>query len=423
MLFDPESRELKSITAPADAQPELPKPPKEDQSFMRQVKAGGRSFAISFPSSRLWEIKGNGELLLSGDPKSPAESWYLEVVDGAVIGISHFGVTFRYDLNDGEITRSQLPNSAPGGNVIIFLEAITPHCVIGSNYSQQNLFKIDPETGKTDYPPGLVAQACGEVKCGVGLNGKAYLGMYINSVMSVYNPKLPFSNGRNPRKLIELGEKYQQTRPRCAVTDGKLVFISSDSAYSHLGGALVVIDPKTEKIDVYHQLIKDQNLPTLAYDQVTKLLWGGTDRWGQMRSHPPTQESSLIYAFDPATRKVVHTLTLWPKSDETAVLGVSQNGILVAASGAEIALINTKTREILYKGASPIGIPSRLYRGTDGFDYCLADGTLYRWDLKQNTLTPTATAPGCTFLAEAGGGKWVMADTQSVYIVDLENKQ
>jgi hypothetical protein len=114
-------------------------------------------------------------------------------------------------------------------------------------------------------------------------------------LISVFDPKRPFAWERNPRELTALGERFLQTRPRAAVTDGRLVYISSDSAYNHLGGALAVIDPQTERVDVHHQLIRDQDLPTLAYDPATKLIWGGANRWGQMRSHPPTQESSLIY--------------------------------------------------------------------------------------------------------------------------------
>jgi hypothetical protein len=200
------------------------------------------------------------------------------------------------------------------------------------------------------------------------------------------------------------------------------VFISSDSAYNHLGGALAVIDPETEQVDVYHHLIRDQNLPSLAYDPTTGLLWGGTDRWGQMRSHPPTQESSLIYAFDPASRQVVATLTPWPGVDVTTVLGVSANGVLVAASGSEIALIDTATREILYQGPSPIGVPSKVRRGSDNLCYCLSGGTLYRWDLAQNVLTPVATSPGCVFLTEPAPGTWVLANGASVYRVRLTPK-
>jgi hypothetical protein len=142
-----------------------------------------------------------------------------------------------------------------------------------------------------------------------------------------------------------------------------------------------------------------------------------------MRSHAPTQESSLIYAFDPRTRKVVVMLTPWRGSDITSVLGVSGNGILVASSAQEIALIDTVTREVLYKGAAPIGVTSRVRMGSDGFCYCLSGGTLYRWDLTRNILTPVATSPSCSMLTESSPGTWVLANRTSIYRVKVPAAQ
>jgi streptogramin lyase len=429
MTFDPRSRLLERRGDAETRQPEggkgtpsvgeTPPFPEGDTAFQRQVAVGDRRFVLSFPSSRLWEVRPEGTLTLCGDPGSPAEVWFLEAVPGAVVGISHFGALFRYDLETGQFLTGQLPNRAPAGNSIMFIETVTPRCVIGAHYSQQNLFRIDPETGAVAQTDQMVARVTGEPMCAVGLNGKAYLGIYVQSILSVYDPEQPFAFGKNPRELIELGSRYAQTRPRDAVTDGRQVFISSDSAYNHLGGALAVIDPETEQVEVYPHLIRDQNLPSLAFDPTTGLLWGGTDRWGQMRSHPPTQESSLIYAFDPDARQVVATLIPWPGADVTTVLGVSKEGILVATEGTEIALIDTARREILYRGRFPLPIPGKVRRGSDGHCYCLAGGTLYRWDLPRNTLTPVAASPGCVFLTEPSPGTWLLANAASIYRVRL----
>jgi hypothetical protein len=112
---------------------------------------------------------------------------------------------------------------------------------------------------------------------------------------------------------------------------------------------------------------------------------------------------------------VVETLTPWPGADVTSVLGVSSDGILVAASGQEVALIQTATREILYQGTWPLGPPRKLRRGGDGFCYVLSDGVLHRWDLAQNVLTPVAGSPGCIFLTEPSPGTWLLANRTSVY--------
>ncbi|MEN6521586.1 MAG: hypothetical protein ABFD46_10625 [Armatimonadota bacterium] len=419
MVFDPKSRKVDQASAPAsDPTAKLPAPPTGDQSILRQVSVNGKRFAVSFPSSRFWEIRDE-KLVLCGDPKGPAESWFLEAVPGGVVGISHYGVTFKYDLKSEKMISKRLQNMAPGGNLLMFIEAISPECVIGANYSQQNLFNLNPKTKKIEYAESMIARTTGEPTCVVGFNGKAYIGIYTSSLISIYDPHQPFTFGNNPQEIVELGPRYKQTRPSGAATDGKFVYISSESAYNNLGGVLAVIDPQTNHVDVYPHIVKDQDLSSLAYDPVTKLIWGSTNRWGQQRSHPPTQESSIIYAFDPETRKVVSTMTLWAGSDLTYVSGVSRNGVLVAGSGEEIALVDTAKREVLYKGVSPVGVPSQVRLGNDGFCYFLADGKLYRWDLVENKLTLVANTPGCRLLSECSPGIWITANDTSIYKIKL----
>lgn len=418
MSFDPLTRKLVRTEPPpppaAAPKDPLPAPPPGDDSFRNEIACGGRRFAASFPTGRFWEALPKGELALRGDPQSPAEVWMLETAPGAVIGISHFGVLLRYDLASGAFTSRRLDNRAPAANAVMFIEAIAPDCAIGSNYSQQNLFKVDPETGRIEDSDRMVFRTTGETLCAVGLNGKGYLGTYVRAILSVFDPARPFEMGKNPRELTDLSG-HGQVAPCDAATDGRWVYICSKGDYNRLGGALAVIDPRTEKVDAYPQLIPDQNLTSIAWDPGTKLLWGGTDRWGQKRSHPPTRESSVVYAFDPESRAVAATLTVWPGSDETKVLGAGGSGVLVAAAAGEVALIHAPTREILFKGKPPMGIPRKVRRGADGLGYCLCDGLLCRWNLERNALTPVAAAAGCEWLTEAKPGLWLMSDGAAIW--------
>lgn len=416
MAFDPGTREFETIEAPSTSGTALPAPPADDESYIASTVAGERRFAVSHPTGRVWDITGV-EPRVMGDTGLPAETtWWLKATDDEVFGVSYFGGLFRYGFADGKFTTGQLDNRAAAGNSIMFVETVTPDCVIGANYSQQNLFRVNPNTGETVESDCVVARVSGEPMCAVGFGGKAYVGIYVQSIISVYDPTQPFAFRSNPRELIELGTTYEQTRPRAAVTDGHLVYITSDSAYNKLGGALAIIDPETEQIDVYHHLIQDQNLPTLAYDPSTGLLWGGTDRWGQMRSHSPTQDSALIYSFDPETRAVVDRLVLWPGADVVTVHGVSKEGVLVASNGAELALLDTQSKEVLWRGPVPANLAGTARRGSDGRLYLLGDGVLYQWDMARNHLAARASALDCIFLTESESGRWVLASSKSLYI-------
>lgn len=426
-LFDPETREITDEPPAAPTASAVPPPkaetapptepplPEGDTRILNQIEFNGVRYAITFPTSRFWEIDSDGAFRLRGDPKAPAEMWWITPIDGVLIGLSHFGVVFRYDPASGDFESKQIDNHAPGGNSIMFLEAVGPDCAVGANYSQQNLWKIDPETGAVVDSQSMIARVTGEPMCALGFGGKAYLGIYVSSLIGVYDPRAPFEFGVNPKELIELGGPYSQTRPRDFATDGNHVYMTSDSEYGHLTGAFAVIDPRTDEIDVQYPLIADQNLPSLAFDPLTGRLWGGTDRWGQMRSHPPTQESSLIYCYDPSTRKVVHQIVLWPGSDETTVYGVLPGGIVAAGSGGEVALLESETGEILYQGEVGFPFPSKVRIGMDGAAYGLTGGKLHRWEADSNTWTPVLSAPGVRYFCETSPGVWLFADKTTVF--------
>ena len=423
--FDPASRDLEHIDEPIPPAKatfgEMPAAPHGDKSFRNPVCVGDRWFAVSNPSGRLWELLPDTAPRLLGETGAPAEpTWWFKVVGQRLTGVSYFGGVFHYDLDTDAFTTSHLNNLAPGGNTIMFLETVAPDCVVGANYSQQNLFALNPQTGQVRIPDTMIAKVGGEPMCAVGFGGKAYLGIHINAIISIYDPTKPFAFDENPRELIDLSQHYPLVRGRAAVADAQHVYISFDSAYNHLGGALVVIDPKIEAVDVYHHLIKDQNLPTPALDPSTGLLWGGTDRWGQMRSHPPTQERALIYAFDSERREVVAQLTPWPKADMIDALGVAKNGVLVATNENELALIDTRTRELLYQGALPFAKPSLLRLGRDGNMYCLVEGAFCRWDFESNRLYPLARAEKARYLTETSAGRWLVADDCSVYRLSVK---
>lgn len=426
MTFDPDTRAFehqdgRPASSTGAAHPALPELAAPGDTFERPVKVGDRWFTVSRISSRLLELFPERPPREIGELRAKAETlWWLKVQPHALAGVGYYGAWFHYNLETDTLRQGQLDNRAPGGNAIMFVEAVSPECVVGANYSQQNLFTVNPRTGDTMSSLAKISSVTGEAMCAVGLKGSAYLGIYVESVLAEYDPKQPLAYGTNPREFAHLGTKYAQTRPRAAVTDGIHVIMSSDSAYNKLGGALAIYEPDSETLAVYHHLIPDQNLPTLVYDAAQGYLWGGTDRWGQMKSAPPTQESALIYAFDMATRQVVHTLIPWPGADRVDVHAIGSGGVLLASHDGQVACIDSDTLEVLYKGAWPVGLHGRWERGADGLHYGLTMGHLYRWSATTNTLRAVGITNGCTRLTESEPNTWTVADGTSVYRLKLQ---
>jgi hypothetical protein len=345
-------------------------------------------------------------------------SW-TERVDGAEITIGHFGSLKRRDLATGKEITGRVDNLAPGANAIMFLESVTPECVIGANYSQQHLWRMDPNTGHVVGSEDMIARVSGQPNCAIGIGGKGYVGIYVRGIVTLYDPAKPFAFETNPREIAALGAKYGQTRPKAAVTDGQHVYMVMEGDYSRLGGAMAVIDVETQQVEPYPQIVKDQNLQSLAYDTKNKLVWGGTNRWGQMKSAPPTQESAVVYAFDPRERKVVSTINPWPGVDDVHVIGCTDGGTLLASANGRVAMIDTNSRQVVHEGTWPIAPPRDMKRGADGRQYLLSDGVLYRWDEESNALIAMARAPGCVYFTEPSPGLWLFADKTSVYRVRL----
>ena len=426
MEFDPATRSFARVDQSAlipGATGLTLAPQADDEPVVASADVNGRHFAVTNPSGALVELDSDGTRTRIGDTGQPSQPvWWLKAVGSRLTGVSYYGGMFNYDLESGELRRGQLDNRAASGNSIMFIESVSPTCVIGANYSQQNLFRLNPTTGELNASETVIARSTGEPMCAIGLNGKGYIGVYTQALLCVYDPAKPFSFPANPIEIADLSKSYRQTRPRAAVTDGERVYFSVDGEYNVLGGALAIVEPDTNAVEVFHQLIPDQNLPTLAYDSQNNLFWGGTDRWGQMHSHPPTQLSALIYAFNPATKSVVRHLTPWEGADLVNVLAVASDGTVVASMGLEIALVDGKTGEVFYKGPSPVGVPSRLVRGHDGDLYGLFRNVLHRWDFPENTLTALGAAPDCLYLTEPSPGTWVLASPQHVFRIDLTGR-
>lgn len=438
MLFDPAMRTFSPTDPePAPAAPESPPPP-DDTRWDAAIEAGGVRYGLGFPSGRLWRMPTGGAAPgLCGDTGAPAQpQWWLTEAAGGIVGIGYYGDLFRFDPAGATLKRDHLANYSSAGSAIMFLERVTPRCIIGAHYSQQNLFALDPETGRLETSPSMVADVPGEPMCAVGLAGRAYLGIYINAIVARYDPERPLAFGVNPRELLRLGNcdrfafrrgpvseaaqaapDYHQTRPRSAVANAHQVFICTEADYNRLGGALVVLSPDTGARRVHCPLLDGLNLSSLAWDPVSGLLWGGTDRWGQMRSHPPARNSALVYAFDADADRVAVTIEPWPGEDRIDVLAAA-HGVLLLRGRSEFALIDTLERRMAWTGPWPVPLAGRPVAGQDGALYFLGGERLYRWDVLHGTVRAVAAATG-RHLVEVRPHFWVYADESTVRRVRL----
>jgi hypothetical protein len=271
-----------------------------------------------------------------------------------------------------EVTRKL---SYVGAGAPIFRVGIGPdRKIYGSTAIPLELFRYDPRTGKTENlgNPGFED---GQIYS-MGVSGKRlYMAAYPSSVLGVYDPGRKWKPGTakdaNPRRLARFGDGH--LRPiALAVGRDRRIYVGSFPPYGQLGGALGIYDPELEKVvENYRDLIPDQSISALAYESRTSLLFGGSNVGGGMGIQPKAREAHL-FAWDPATRKVV--IDLVPVVGDRAVVAmVATRGKVFAVSehSHTLTVVGARTGRVLDRIPIPFG------RTLDGSLGVHRGGTIY----------------------------------------------
>jgi len=431
--FDPATRRFYSDPLDTDAlgnsnmrndavEPENIVPPVPDTEMHALTRTSdGVWYGVAHPSTRLCRVSRDGvTVLLSGD-LGPGDLWRMTAIDNDdVCAVSMYGGFVRWRPSVGVRVRSRVDNRSPDANAIMFLEAAGPDRVVGANYSQQNLFDVNPDTGWWRESGMMVARVSGEPMCALSLGDKVYIGVYIRALMMEYDPTQPYRFGENPREIAEIG--HGQTRPMGMCTDGGRVFMATHANYGLLDGALSTYDTDTGQVDTVHPLLPGHNMDSCAYDPATGHVFCGTDRWGDCGSHPATEPSAVVCEWSPEEQRVVRVLTPWEGADAVRVRGVLPGGRLVATNGAEYALIEMSDGRVSERSEAPWGHLHALRIGPDGTAYGLGDGHLFHWDGSGGTVTPLAKTEA-RHLAIPRPGRFVLAEDTRVLRIDLPDEK
>ncbi|MFJ7935646.1 hypothetical protein [Sporosarcina sp. NPDC096371] len=212
---------------------------------------------------------------------------------------------------------------------------------------------------------------------GIGfLNGKVYYGTYVGAMMYSYDPFLDVDLNSNPKFEYDITD--QQDRPFAITSGDDKLFVGTVPDYGILGGVLAIYDEKTDKWSQYRNIVQDQSIIALAYQDGK--LYGGTSVWGGLGVDPKAKEAK-IFVWDVETGKKIEEFTpTIPGIDETprmiGGLSFGPDGNLWGAVDGTIFAMNPKTKEIV---KSKVIRPS-LYNSSKWFPYRLQwapDGMLY----------------------------------------------
>lgn len=160
-----------------------------------------------------------------------------------------------YDISKNAILeRYKMPQPTTGMRICT-LAAAPDGRIYGSTYKNQQIYFYDRERreitnlGKVLRWPGQVDSLCPTD------DGRLYFGAYINAVLGVYDPRMPWDPGRkrssNPLELGPVGHGQYRTNAMVKGPDGNFYVATRPSYETAELGGLARYNPKTGKIDFW----------------------------------------------------------------------------------------------------------------------------------------------------------------------------
>jgi hypothetical protein len=171
--------------------------------------------------------------------------------------------------------------------------------------------------------------------------------------------------------------------------------MASKADYQTLGGAITVLDPEAEKLEVYRNFVPTHN-PTSLFYHPRGLLVGTTEVYGDQRSHAPVDPHGVIFVWDVKTRKTVHRSCPW-ESESLSACALSPDGTLIGFSANRYYLFRTDDFSCQVKSLELARISGGVFLNAKSFFGQTGDGHYFCLDIERNTLEPAGAAQPTRF--------------------------
>lgn len=193
-------------------------------------------------------------------PGLPAGMRGLKTASGCEIGV--LGQEL-FLWQDGALRFVRIPAQAPATAMMTVTAA--NGVIWGSCEFGQTIFRYDPKTGKSENSCG-VTNAGGEVYGMVPLNGKLYLAAYVGGDHIVYDPTQPWNQHENvnPKTLRAVAPEMVRPHAKSVLGPDGGIWTGWYANYGSFGGGLSRIDPETQDVKSWFDVIPGQAMEHLA---------------------------------------------------------------------------------------------------------------------------------------------------------------
>ncbi|GAA0939919.1 hypothetical protein GCM10009554_30140 [Kribbella koreensis] len=323
----------------------------------------------------------------------------------SIVGTLWRGELFRYNPQTG---KSDIIQSAVRREPIEILSvAGGKQSAYVGGFLNGGVSVVDPQTGAATFNRFSQTEAVMEAS-----DGRVWIGNYPEARVYSYDPRQPWSSPEyspgppgtpdNPRLEVNMKADQQMRARAFAEVDGKIA-IGTVPEGDRLGGALAIHDPKTGTTRTFRNVVQDESIFGLTADH--GIVYGGTSITGGLTTTPPTRAEGTVFAWD-----VRNSRKLW----ETPIAGagtvnsvaIGPDGLLWGVAGKTIFAVDTLRGRLKRRfdvgtttaGGDIVATRDALYAGIDGTK-------LYR-------LTPWQRTPPAVWLTQANRRIAVRGDSQ-----------
>lgn len=180
--------------------------------------------------------------------------------------------------------------------------------------------------------------------------GKFYFGVYPSADIQVFDASQPARRGSNPQVLFSL-KKDGQSRPFGLAFSGSRIITGTVAEYGKTQGALAVYDLQSGKLDVYKDILPEQNYTSLI--ERDGIIWGATTIFGGLGSVPAAKAGQL-FRFDPVKGEIIRAVTPQVPGVTGPIKGwgalrLGPDGLLWAVAYGMVAAFDPVTLEFVKK--------------------------------------------------------------------------
>lgn len=279
---------------------------------------------------------GSREVRTVATPSPNEETRLVAVRGGQVFGVSGSGGSWYVDASSGasELIDLQDAGLRAGPEGVQSLAAQDGRVFVGGHWA---LTVHDTDRGTSQR-----YRLSGEPKAMTTVGSRLYFAEYPGATLSAWSPRGGY------KRLAQLAEL--QNRPRDVHYDprSKLLLVASMAEYGFLDGALTLYDTRTGQTAGYRGIVDDQTINAVATHGTTAYVATQTSASGI----DPTTTEAKIAAFDLRTRRVA-----W---ETVPLLGVRTirhlayfDGLLYGTAGDRVFAFDPATRRVVRSAAVP----------------------------------------------------------------------